>query len=116
MGRRVWRRQHQFGVIFGPLSLGEYERLLPGGPSFHKLLPIVRNYAGDMLAWDVRLVLRRRDVPNIHLGRYGRLGWTTWLKPRRSLRDADDLVLDASAGSRARHIHSAVTIPEGMQP
>ena len=104
LGARVWSRQHKFRLVFGPLSLAEYERLLPGGPSFHKLVPIVRNYAGDVLAWDVQFVLRRREVPDTRLGQAGRLGWTTWLKPRRSLQDAADLVLDASADSMARTI------------
>ena len=104
LGGRVWSRQHKFRLVFGPLSLEEYERLLPGGSSFHKLVPIVRNYAGDVLAWDVRFVLRRREVPDTRLGRQGRLGWTTWLKPRRSLRDAADLVLDAGADSVAQGI------------
>jgi len=102
LGRAVWSRQHKFRLVFGPLPLAEYERLLPGGASFHKLVPIVRNYAGDVLAWDVRFVLRREEVPDIRLGRAGRLGWTTWLKPRRAAGDADDLVLDAGADSAAR--------------
>ncbi len=63
MGGRVWSRQHKFRVVFGPLSLADYQRLLPGGSSFHKLIPIVRNYAGDTLIWDVNLVLKAREVP-----------------------------------------------------
>ena len=83
LGRRVWSRQHKFRLVFGPLSLPEYERLLPGGLSFHRLVPIVRNYVGDALVWDVTLILRAAEVPPIRLGRQGRLGWTTWLMPRR---------------------------------
>lgn len=104
LGRRVWSRQHKFRLVFGPLDLADYERLLPGGISFRKLIPIVRNYAGDTLDWDVQFVLDRDDVPDTRLGSYGRLGWTTWLKPRRSLRDADDLILHAGADSHARTI------------
>ncbi len=102
LGGRVWSRQDKFRLVFGPLTLPEYERLLPGGESFRTLVPIVRNHAGDVLAWDVRLVLARDEVPDTRLGQYGRLGWTTWLKPRRSTRDADDLLLDASAEGMAR--------------
>ena len=112
LGGRVWSRQHKFRLVFGPLSLEDYERLLPGGSSFHKLVPIVRNYAGDVMAWDVRFVLRRREVPDTRLGQTGRLGWTTWLKPRRSLRDADDLVLDAGADSVAQKIDPGTTTRE----
>ena len=105
LGARVWSRQHKFRLVFGPLSLPEYERLLPGGQSFHRLVPIVRNWAGDALAWDVNMVLRRDEVPAIRLGQQGRLGWTTWLMPRPSPADAADLFLEAGADSHARHIH-----------
>ena len=102
LGSRVWSRQHKFRLVFGPLGAAQYERLLPGGDSFARLIPIVRNYAGDVLTWDVQMVLQRDEVPPIHLGRQGRLGWTTWLMPRRSLADAADLCLDASADGMAR--------------
>lgn len=104
LGSRVWSRQHKFRIVFGPLSLADYLRLLPGGISFHRLVPIVRNYAGDTLVWDVNLILRREEVPPTLLGRQGRLGWTTWMMPRRKPVDAADLFLDASADSVARSI------------
>jgi type VI secretion system protein ImpH len=111
VGGRVWSRQHKFRIIFGPLTLTEYLRLLPGGLSFHRLIPIVRNYAGDTMLWDVNLVLRQQEIPKTVLGRQGRLGWTTWLLPRRRDADADDLYLDASADSHAQRIdqHSPTT-------
>jgi type VI secretion system protein ImpH len=104
LGGRVWSRQHKFRIVFGPLGLADYRRLLPGGTSFHRLIPVVRNYAGDTLAWDVNLVLKRDEVPRTALGKQGRLGWTTWLTPRRKTADAADLFLDASADSMARAI------------
>jgi type VI secretion system protein ImpH len=104
LGRRVWSRQHKFRIVFGPLSLRDYERMLPGGASFRRLVPIVRNYVGDTLAFEVNLILRRTEVPAIRLGRKGQLGWTTWLTPRRGLTDAADLFLQAGADSAAREI------------
>ncbi len=104
LGARVWSRQHKFRLVFGPLSLAEYERLLPGGLSFHRLIPIVRNYAGDVLAWDVNLILKQPEVPGTRLGQQGRLGWTTWLMPRRAETDAADLFLNASADSHAQSV------------
>jgi type VI secretion system protein ImpH len=111
LGARVWSRQHKFRLVFGPLSFAEYTRLLPGGASFRRLIPIVRNYAGDTLEWDVNLILRREEVPRIQLGRAGRLGWTTWLTPRHSESDAADLFLDASADSMARTLDAASREP-----
>jgi len=104
LGSEVWTRQHKFRLVFGPLNLADYLRLLPGGLSFHRLIPIVRNYAGDTMLWDVNLVLRQEDVPKTVLGQQGRLGWTTWLHPRRKAADAADLFLDAGADSMAQRI------------
>lgn len=112
LGGRVWSRQHKFRVVFGPLSLADYERLLPGGSSFHRLIPIVRNYAGDTLIWDVNLVLKATEVPRTRLGQAGRLGWTTWIGQRRSGIDAADLFLGASADSMARAIDAKTSTPE----
>jgi type VI secretion system protein ImpH len=106
IGRRVWSRQHKFRIIFGPLSLRDYQRMLPGGASFRRLVPIVRNYVGDTLAFDVNLILNRTEVPPIQLGRQGQLGWTSWLTPRRGLANAGDLFLQAGADSGARDIDS----------
>ena len=104
LGGRIWSRTQKFRAVFGPLGLADYLRLLPGGSSFHSLIPIVRNYAGDVLVWDVNLVLRAEEVPPLRLGQQGRLGWTTWLMPRRKETAAADLFLDASADSMARNI------------
>ena len=113
LGARVWSRQHKFRIVFGPLDLADYERLLPGGQSFHRLVAIVRNYAGDVLMWDVNLILRAAEVPQVRLGQQGRLGWTSWLLPRRSATDAADLYLDASADSHASTINRAMKDNDG---
>jgi type VI secretion system protein ImpH len=125
VGSRVWSRQHKFRIVFGPLDLADYLRLLPGGLSFHRLVPIVRNYVGDTLMWDVNLKLKRGQVPATLLGREGRLGWTTWLMPRPKQADAAELFLDASADSFARKEHAqsaiaahdpALAVPDHFPP
>jgi len=110
LGSSVWTRQNKFRIIFGPLSLADYMRLLPGGQSFRRLIPIVRNYTGDTMLWDVNLMLRSEEVPPMRLGQQGTLGWTTWLHPRRKTSDTADLYLDASADSLARKVDA--TLPE----
>jgi type VI secretion system protein ImpH len=89
--------QGKFRLRIGALSLAGYEQHLPGGSAFPKLLAWLRNYIGLELAWDVRLVLLRDDVPRAQLGTTGRLGWTTWLGARTRSDDADDLVLAPEA-------------------
>jgi type VI secretion system protein ImpH len=90
VGARAWECQHRFRIRMGPLSLADYERLLPTGESFRRLRAWVRNYVGDSLFWDLRLVLKRDEVPEVCLGRRGRLGWTTWVRSRPMGGDADD--------------------------
>lgn len=92
VGARVWECQQKFRIRMGPLTLRDYERLLPRGESQTRLEAIVKNYIGRELAWDVQLILKRREVPRLELGGSGRLGWTTWLSSREADSDADQLV------------------------
>jgi type VI secretion system protein ImpH len=94
IGTQVWDCQHKFRIRFGPLSLDDYLRMLPGGASLPRLAALVRNYIGDELEWDVWLVLKRDEVPPLVLGQQGRLGWTDWLEHESLEQDADDLFLD----------------------
>ncbi|MEM7742250.1 MAG: type VI secretion system baseplate subunit TssG [Pseudomonadota bacterium] len=96
IGTKVWSRDAKFRIRIGPLSLSDYERLLPGGQSFKRLRAIVRNYVGDTLDWDVNLVLHQNEVPKLALGRSGRLGLTAWIGTH-PLTDADDLCVHAMA-------------------
>jgi type VI secretion system protein ImpH len=97
LGGRVWDRQGKFRLRFGPLTLAQYESFLPKGSMLPKLVDWVRFYLGFELDWDVRLVLKKNEVPPLKLASGPRLGWTTWLGQRRSETDADDLSLDAEA-------------------
>jgi type VI secretion system protein ImpH len=97
VGARVWDRQYKFRVRIGPLSLRDYERMLPGGLSLKRVVAIVRNYVGDQLEWDLHLILRQAEVPTIRLGAAGQLGWTTWIASQPLARDGDDLLLNAMA-------------------
>jgi type VI secretion system protein ImpH len=97
VGSRMWECQLGFRIRLGPMSLKDYERMLPGGDAFQRLKYWVLNYCGEHYFWDVQLVLRANEVPNIVLGKAGRLGWTTWMKTKPLPHDADDLVLQPPA-------------------
>ncbi|WP_028105132.1 type VI secretion system baseplate subunit TssG [Pseudoduganella violaceinigra] len=108
LGRRVWDRQHKFRLCLGPLALGQLEEFLPGGPALPKLVDWVRQYLCFELEWDVRLILKREQVPAARLGRYQRLGWSTWLGTQARAQDARDLVLEperltAALSSKGKH-------------
>jgi len=95
LGAAVWDRQHKFRIELGPLTLQQYESFLPGGASIAKLVALVRQYACLELEWDARLRLVQREVPKTRLGRFGRLGWTTWLGEYLRTEDAADVTLEA---------------------
>jgi len=96
VGREVWSRQHRFRLGLGPLGLADYLRFLPIGDSLARLVAMVRNYAGDQYTWDLNLILKQEEVPTARLGRFGHLGWTTWLHTERRAGDASDLRLRAT--------------------
>jgi type VI secretion system protein ImpH len=93
VGSRFLECQQKFRIKCGPMGLSDYERLLPGSESLCRFVTWIRNYIGDELSWELNLVLRREEIPEIRLGDSGRLGWTTWLGCREYEKDADNLVL-----------------------
>ena len=105
LGRTVWDVQHKFRIVIGPLHWERFASLLPGGHALAQLKALVRQYVGFEFAWDLRLILRREDVPSWTLqggrdGRVGRLGRTAWLnggKGFRRTRDAEDLVMNVES-------------------
>jgi type VI secretion system protein ImpH len=108
VGSRMWDCQQRFRIRLGPLTLEQYQRLLPAPPAYERrsgaearpgaslrrLRAWVDLYVGQERSWDVQLVLKKAEVPASRLGTFGRLGWTTWLKTAPAPRDADDLVLN----------------------
>jgi len=90
IGSHVWDCQQTFRIVIGPLSLDDYRRLLPGGESLPMLVDLVRNYTGEELMWELRLVLHKEQAPPIRLEESGHLGLTAWLEPEHLPTDADD--------------------------
>ncbi|TWU23430.1 hypothetical protein Pla52o_29660 [Novipirellula galeiformis] len=78
-GDRIWDTQSKFRVVFGPVELDQFCRLLPGQAGLKRLIALVRNYVGDELLWDIQLKLKRESIPQIQLGQQGQLGWTSFL-------------------------------------
>jgi len=93
VGSQVWDCQQKFRLVLGPMSLDDYERMLPGEKGFASLKDWIRNYVGDELEWELMLILKAAEVPAVRLGKSGRLGWTTWLQSYPWEKDADDLIL-----------------------
>jgi type VI secretion system protein ImpH len=93
LGGQVWDCQHKFRLVIGPLDYTDYCRMLPGGDSLQRLVAWVRNYAGTVLDWDVRLILKKEQVPPLTLGGGLKLGWSTYLASRPVTRNPDQLLI-----------------------
>ena len=93
IGARVWGSQHKFRILCGPLGVEDFRRFLPGGEALDRLCATVRNYVGDELEWELRMLLVGSDLPTVQLGERGRLGWTSWVGTRAADSVAEDVVL-----------------------
>jgi type VI secretion system protein ImpH len=82
-GSHVWECQTKFRVNLGPLGLTEFLRFIPSGDMLRPIFSLVRYMVGAEFEFEIRLHLRREEVPPCILGDRGaagpRLGWTTWL-------------------------------------
>ena len=99
LGAYTFAAQPKFRVVLGPLDRGQFQRMLPGGESLKRLNAIVRNYIGDELRWDLKLILHERVDEPLRLGQ-SLLAWTTWLgRPGRLVGSnrREDLILDPQA-------------------
>lgn len=94
VGSRTWECQTKFRIVLGPLTYEQYLDLLPGTGSLARLVALVRGYTGDELDWDMRLILKKEEVPALRLGGDQRLGWTSWLAGGPREKDAEDFTLD----------------------
>lgn len=116
IGTRVWSRGAKFRLRIGPLGFEDYKRLLPGSASVTRLTSIVRAHVGDVLDWDVNLVLRGDQVPRAMLGGDTRLGQTSWIGRRDPARPADDLYLSPQNQIETVVRATPATAQKGMVP
>jgi type VI secretion system protein ImpH len=105
LGGSVWDCQHKFRIVIGPVDYADYQRFMPGGDSILRLMAWVKNYVGLTLDWDVRLVLKKEQLPPLRLGGATRMGWSTWLASAKPLRDLDQMVINpVNLESRTTHL------------
>jgi type VI secretion system protein ImpH len=97
VGDAVWNQQSRVRIVLGPLSLEEYRSFLPDGPHWEPLRAWVRFFSNEEFDFEVKLILRREEVPVCELGMEGgsgpRLGWVSWVKSAPLARDPGDTVL-----------------------
>ena len=95
-GKSVWEPRLGFRLRVGPLGLNDFLTFLPGQPAFERLRAWVNDYAGCEFIWDLQLVLKADEVPQLRLGGMGQLGWSSFLSVKGAPRhhDAQDVVFD----------------------
>jgi type VI secretion system protein ImpH len=83
-GSSVWDCQATFRINLGPVSYDHFLRLLPSGDLLRPIFSLVKYMVGLEYEFEIRLFLRREDVPPCVLGMETptppRLGWSTWVK------------------------------------
>ncbi|MCC7373193.1 MAG: type VI secretion system baseplate subunit TssG [Verrucomicrobiales bacterium] len=96
LGANVWDVQLSFRLKVGPLDWDDFTSLLPGSSKFDRLQDWVETYCAYEYFWDVQLVLKRDQVPEMKLGGTSALGWTTWMRSpeKKAAADAADVILE----------------------
>jgi len=80
-GTYVSDRQSKFRVHLGPMTYHQYIRFMPGGEMLRALFSLIKYMVGLEYDFEVRLYLKRDEVPMCTLGEgHPLLGETTWVK------------------------------------
>ena len=106
IGPRSFQRQQRIELSLGPLTLADYMAFLPGTERREILKTAVRDLVGYGLDVDVRLVLKRDEIPSARLGE-ARIGHTAWVAPSRDRGDAEDLCMRTVNGWRPEIMEAA---------
>jgi type VI secretion system protein ImpH len=81
LGRTVYSVEDKIRVRIFTRNLAQYVRFLPTGDLCEPLADLVFFYNGEQLDWDTELAIPAGAAEPIRLGRFGQLGWTSWMAP-----------------------------------
>ena len=81
LGASVYSVEDKFRICIVAQNLAEFSRFLPNGDRCEPLADAVFFHLGEQFEWDVELALPVGEVQPARLGRFGQLGWTSWMSP-----------------------------------
>jgi type VI secretion system protein ImpH len=93
VGDEIWHQQSGVRLHIGPLGLNQYVDFLPSGSAYEPLQSLAKFAGRGELDFEVRLILKKDDVPPCELGGAQRLGWTSWAKTQPKQEHAGDTIL-----------------------
>jgi type VI secretion system protein ImpH len=93
VGDEIWHQQSGVRLHIGPLRIDQYLDFLPSGTAYEPLQSLAKFAGRGELDFQVRLILKKDDVPPCELGGMQRLGWTSWATTQPKLEHAGDTIL-----------------------
>jgi type VI secretion system protein ImpH len=81
LGRSVYSVQDKIRLRIFTKSLAQYIRFLPTGDLCEPLADFVFFYNGEQLDCDAELAIPAGAAEPVRLGKFGQLGWTSWMAP-----------------------------------
>ncbi len=92
-GGQVWESQTKFRVHIGSVGYRKFMRLMPTGDLLVPIFSLVRYMVGIEFEFEIRIYLKKEDVPLCQLGGAGKdgpmLGWSTWISSKGYVYDED---------------------------
>jgi type VI secretion system protein ImpH len=103
LGRTVFSVQDKIRVRIFTKNLAQYIRFLPTGDLCQPLADLVFFYNGEQLDWDAELAIPVGAAESVRIGKFGQLGWTTWMSPNWTLTEAYRYDARFHPAERMRH-------------
>ncbi len=105
-GSFVWECLTKFRVHLGPMDLASFLRFLPTGNLMTPIFSLVRYMVGIEYEFDVRVILKRQEVPPCVLGARAPvaplLGWSTWIQSPGYTHEEDPYITFEEPGIEAK--------------
>ncbi len=81
LGASIFSVQDTIRIRIYTKDMAQYQRFLPTGDLCEPLADAVFFYIGDQLEWEAELAIPAGAVVPAQLGKFGQLGWTSWMSP-----------------------------------